>query len=81
MSYAMTNCPNCGAVIDPWKQKCDYCGTAFASDKINFIIQVANDARREKLENHLRDSRYGIAYIDGTEKIIQLNRVHVNEQD
>ena len=76
MSYAMTNCPNCGAVIDPWKHKCDYCGTVFASDNMNhLIIQVANDARRERLENQLRDSRYGIAYVDSTEKIIQLNRV------
>ena len=23
----MTNCPNCGAVIEPYKCKCDYCGT------------------------------------------------------
>ena len=22
------NCPNCGAPIDPWKYKCEYCGTA-----------------------------------------------------
>ena len=21
------NCPNCGAPIDPWKYKCEYCGT------------------------------------------------------
>lgn len=23
----MNNCPNCGAVIEPYKCKCDYCGT------------------------------------------------------
>jgi len=23
----MTNCPNCGAVIEPYKCKCEYCGT------------------------------------------------------
>ena len=56
-----------------------------ASDKMNLIIQVPYsvhspiqqeraDARREKLETQLGDSRYGIAYIDGTEKVIQLNR-------
>lgn len=22
-----TNCPNCGAVIEPYKCKCEYCGT------------------------------------------------------
>lgn len=24
-----TNCPNCGAPIDKWKCKCDYCGTFY----------------------------------------------------
>lgn len=23
----MTNCPNCGSLIEPYKCKCDYCGT------------------------------------------------------
>lgn len=35
-------------------------------------------ARRTLLENQLRDSRYGIAYIDATEKITQLNRPVAN---
>lgn len=56
-----------------------------ASDKMNLIIQVPYsvhspmqqeraNARVSKIENQLVDSRYGIAYIDGTEKVIQLNR-------
>ena len=24
-----TNCPNCGAVIDPEQHKCSYCGTSY----------------------------------------------------
>lgn len=36
-------------------------------------IQQAEN-RREMIEEQLRDSRYGIAYVDATEKITQLNR-------
>ena len=36
------------------------------------IAQAEN--RREMIEEQLRDSRYGIAYVDATEKITQLNR-------
>jgi hypothetical protein len=25
----MKNCPNCGAVIDPYRVKCEYCGTMY----------------------------------------------------
>ena len=25
----MKNCPNCGAPIDPYKVKCEYCGTMY----------------------------------------------------
>lgn len=36
-------------------------------------IQQAEN-RREMIEEQLRDSKYGIAYVDSTEKITQLNR-------
>lgn len=58
---------------------------ASASGKLDLIIQLPyviksearrNQAisRREDIEFQLRGSQYGIAYIDGTEKITQLNR-------
>ena len=25
----MKNCPNCGAIIDPYRVKCEYCGTMY----------------------------------------------------
>lgn len=53
--------------------------------KLDLIIQlpyvIKTDARRQQaemrrkeIENQLADSKYGIAYTDGTEKITQLNR-------
>lgn len=56
-----------------------------ASGKLDMIIQlpyvIKSEAKREQasqrridIENQLRGSKYGIAYIDGTEKITQLNR-------
>lgn len=56
-----------------------------SSGKLDLIIQlpyvVKSEARkaqaedrRKELENQLTSSKYGIAYTDGTEKIVQLNR-------
>jgi Phage portal protein len=56
-----------------------------ASGNLDLIIQlpyvIKTDARREhaaqrlkEIEFQLKDSQYGIAYTDGTEKITQLNR-------
>jgi hypothetical protein len=56
-----------------------------ASGKLDLIIQVpyttVTDTRRQRAENRRKDienqlvgSKYGIAYLDGTEKVIQLNR-------
>lgn len=55
------------------------------SSKMNMIIQLpyvvksenqrkTADARLTQIENQLNKSKYGIAYTDGTEKIVQLNR-------
>lgn len=60
-----------------------------SSGKLDIIIQLPYaiksesrrqqaDARREDLEFQLRGSKYGIAYSDSTEKIIQLNRAAEN---
>jgi hypothetical protein len=61
-----------------------------SSGKLDMIIQLpyvtkspakqkmAND-RRKEIEFQLRGSQYGIAYIDGTEKITQLNRPAENQ--
>ena len=56
-----------------------------ASKKLNMIIQlpypVKNETKRKEakkrtvdMENQLAESKYGVAYIDGTEKITQINR-------
>lgn len=56
-----------------------------SSGKLDLIIQlpyvIKSDARRQQaekrrldIENQLAGSKYGIAYTDGTEKIVQLNR-------
>lgn len=53
--------------------------------KLDMIIQlpyiIKTDARREEaerrrldIERQLNDSKYGVAYTDGTERVIQLNR-------
>lgn len=55
------------------------------SGKLDIIIQLPYvlktaarkeqaERRRQTIEDQLKDSQYGIAYIDGTEKITQLNR-------
>ena len=55
------------------------------SDKLNMIIQLPYtvkskarldmaEERRKQVEMQLTDNKYGIAYIDSTEKIIQLGR-------
>ena len=56
-----------------------------ASDKLDLIVQLPGiiktearkkqaEDRRKNIEDQLAGSKYGIAYIDGTEKVTQLNR-------
>lgn len=63
----------------------DFVDEQSGSGKLDLIIQlpyvIKSDAkraqaeqRRSDIEFQLKDSRYGIAYTDGTEKITQLNR-------
>jgi hypothetical protein len=55
------------------------------SGKLDLLIQLPYivktparkeqaEARRQEIENQLANSKYGIAYTDGTEKVTQLNR-------
>jgi len=56
-----------------------------SSDKLDLIVQLPYliktemrrnqaEARRKDLESQLASSKYGVAYIDGTEHVTQLNR-------
>ena len=58
---------------------------ASSSGRLDLIIQLpfvvksesrrtAAEQRRKEIEHQLKDSQYGIAWVDGTEKITQLNR-------
>lgn len=66
-------------------QLLDSVDEASASGKLNLIVQVPYtvksesrrkqaDQRRTDIEFQLKNSKYGIAYADATEKVIQLNR-------
>lgn len=84
--YDVMNAPN--SMLQRLKHKLallDAVDDANASNKFNMIIQLPYEARSEmrqrqasdrlqKIETQLAGSKYGIAYIDGTEKVIQLNR-------
>lgn len=84
--YAITNEPN--SVIQRLMKKLsllDMTDDKTASGKLDIIVQLpyntgnqqkreGAEIRRNEIEMQLTGSRYGIAYIGGTEKIIQLNR-------
>lgn len=67
----------------------DYIDEQSSSGKLDLIIQLPYvvksatrkrqaEERRQDIEMQLKDSKYGIAYIDGTEKVTQLNRAIEN---
>ncbi len=45
----MNNCPNCGAILNPEKVKCEYCGTYFLDfiditrDRKPFYLRIKTD--------------------------------------
>lgn len=68
----------------------DYVDEQNGSGKLDMIIQLPYviktpgrksqaEERRKDIEMQLQGSKYGIAYIDGTEKITQLNRAIENQ--
>jgi hypothetical protein len=84
--YSVMNAPNSTmqrlkrklSILDAIDEQC-------GSGKLDLIVQVPyvvkSDARREQaekrrkdIEDQLSNSKYGVAYTDGTERIIQLNR-------
>lgn len=84
--YEVINEPN--STVQRLKRKLallDVTDEQTASNKLDLIIQLPYttrseskrklaEERREALEEQLSNSKYGVAYADGTEKIIQLNR-------
>lgn len=84
--YAVMNEPN--SVVQRLRRKLsllDIADEQTTSSKLNMIIQLPYviktearraeaNKRRQEIEDQLVNSKYGIAYADGTEKIIQLNR-------
>lgn len=88
--YAVMNAPNATAKRLIGKTSAvDIIDSKSATDKLNIIFHVpyaiTNDKqqamaerRRAAIEKQISDSRYGIAYADGNEKITQLNRAADN---
>lgn len=88
--YSVMNEPN--SVVQRLKRKLsllDVSDENTTSGKLDMIIQLPYviktearraeaNKRRAELEDQLRNSQYGIGYVDGTERIIQLNRAVEN---
>ncbi len=84
--YSVMNAPN--STLQRLMRKLhllDVVDEQSSSGKLDLIIQlpyvIKSEARRQQAENRraeiefqLKDSKYGIAYTDGTEKVTQLNR-------
>lgn len=88
--YAIMNAPNSTAQRLAHKLALlDQVDDSNSSGKLDLIIQLPYsvktpqrkdiaEGRRKEIEEQLTGSKYGIAYIDGTEKITQLNRAVEN---
>jgi hypothetical protein len=84
--YSVMNEPNSISKRLIWKLNLlDAIDEQAGSGKLDLIIQLPYvvkgdtkqkmaEQRRKDMEEQLKDSQYGVAYIDGTEKIVQLNR-------
>ncbi len=84
--YAVMNEPNSiGRRLISKLNLLDVIDEQLGAGKLDVIIQLPYvvksplkkqqaEARRKDLEDQLNNSKYGVAYADGTEKIIQLNR-------
>lgn len=84
--YSVMNSPNSTLKrLNHKLQLLDAVDDQISSGKIDLIIQLPYvvksptrkaqaEQRRTDIEDQLRNSKYGIAYTDGTEKITQLNR-------
>ena len=84
--YAVMNEPN--STLQRLMRKLallDFVDEQASSGKLDLIVQLPYviksqarkeqaDERRHEIERQLAGSKYGIAYIDGTEKVTQLNR-------
>lgn len=84
--YAVMNQPN--SILSRLTRKLallDQIDEQAGAGKLDLIIQLPYiiksdarraqaEARRQDIEHQLKDSKYGIAYTDGTERITQLNR-------
>jgi hypothetical protein len=53
-SSKITNCVNCGAVIDPSVNRCEYCGTSYA---LMGVSCPSKEAECLKIENKLLESK------------------------
>ena len=84
--YSVMNEPNSiGRRLISKLNLLDVIDEQLGAGKLDIIIQLTYvvksplkkqqaEARRKDLEEQLNNSKYGVAYADGTEKIIQLNR-------
>ena len=84
--YAVVNEPN--STMQRLKRKLalmDAVDEQTGSGKLDLIVQlpyviktkqreIQAENRRQSIEDQLKNSKYGIAYTDGTERIVQLNR-------